>query len=510
MMLMKTSIKNGLIAFLILWSTGGFCRANVLEKFDVVVYGGTSGGFIAAIKVAMEGKRVALIEPSKYIGGMNVEGLGGTDIDNHASFQNSPAVKGLSLEFYRRIASAYGRLDAFEKMLSNKAKEPSLWCFEPHVAQRVIDSWLSEYNNIKLFKGERLAETENGVVLDSKRIVSISTESGNIYYGDVFIDATIEGDLLDRAGISTVVGRESNNAYNESFNGIQAQTSHGQFTVDVDPYMIPGNRFSGLIPTILNEEIGQAGEADHRIQAYCFRVCLTDNIDNKIPFRKPDNYNRSNYEIYLRYLRAGGKLYTPRARLPNRKTDLGAWHDLSHNLYGYNHEYPTGDYEAREEILKYHKEFTQGLFYFFVNDAEIEELDPTFQQEWARWGLAKDEFTDNDGWPRNFYVRDARRMVSDYVINENHIKKNGAIPVRDPVATAFWPPDVHSVRRLIKNGKAYNEGFVFGGNWWKPFGISYRALVPRRSECRNIITPTCPSSSHIAYGAIRIEFTFMA
>jgi hypothetical protein len=475
------------------------------KKFDIVIYGGTSSGITAAIQAVKMGKHVILIEPGNHLGGMAVEGLGGTDIDNHPEFQNSLGVSGLALEFYSRISAKYNRQDEFLAMLKGRLKKPGLWRFESHIAEEVYTSWLKE-TSVTVILNTRLSEEKKSVVKEGTQINSIKMEDGSYYKGKVFIDATIEGDLLHAAGVSTVVGRESNSLYNETRNGIRAETTHAQFNVKVDPYIVPGDPTSGVIPTIQNEPLGIPGQGDHRLQAYCFRMCLTKNNTNQIPFTKPSLYDKSQYEIYIRYEHAGGTLYSPVASLPNGKTDLGAWHDLSHNLYGMNFEYPNGNYKTRQKIYQYHKDFTQGLFYFLSHDEAIKK---ETREEWSKWGLCKDEFTDNDGWPRQFYVRDARRMISDYVITEHHVKKDNAIPVNDPVGIAFWPPDVHAVRRMVKNGYAYNEGFVFGGDDWRPFGVSYHALVPKRNECTNLITPTCPSSSHIAYGAIRIEFTFM-
>ena len=478
------------------------------NKFDVVVYGGTAGGYTAAIQVARLGNTVALLEPSNHIGGNVVEGLGGTDIDNHKEFQNSFAVGGIALEFYRRVARAYGREEAFEKMIKNKVKDPSLWRLESSVAERVIKEWLSEYK-IKLFYKTRLSESENAVLKKGTKITQLKTENGDIFEGKIFIDASIEGDLLAAAGVSYTVGREANSQYNETLNGIRGETTHAQFDVKVNPYKDPENSKSGLIATIQNEKLGKPGAADKHLQAFCFRVCLTKDVNKQLPFYKPENFNRNDYEIYLRYLKAGGKLYTPGANLPNGKTDLGAWHDLSHNLYGMNVDYPEGNYATRQRILNEHETFTKGLFYFLANDEEVGKLDPKLQKQWASWGYAKDEFVDNHNFPRMFYVRDARRMVSDYVVTEHHVKKKDPIPVEDPVCIAYWPTDVHSVRRIVKDGFAYNEGFVFGGSYWQPLPVSYRSLVPKRSECTNLLTPTCVSSSHIAYGAIRLEWTFM-
>lgn len=479
------------------------------QSHDLVIYGATSAGVTASIQGAKLGYKVLLIEPSDHLGGMLVEGLGGSDIDNHGNFQNSPAVSGLALEFYRRIASKYDRIEKLENVIANGIKDPSVWRFESKVAEQVIREWLTEYPQLKILSGQRLIEGEGAVTLADGRIISISLESGTEVGGRIFIDSTIEGDLLAAAGISYAVGRENNSKYGETLNGIRGENTYRQFEVNVDPYRIRGDPKSGLIPTIQDEPFGVAGEADDRLQAFCFRVCLTQDPDNQIPFHAPPDYEREEYEIYLRYLKAGGKLYTPRATLPNGKTDLGAWHDLSHNLYGMNRGYPEASYQRRQEILEYHRDFTQGLFYFIATDPEVGKLDSALQKNWASWGLAKDEFVDNAGWPRNFYVRDGRRMVSDYVITEHHVRKENPTPVTDAVALAFWPPDVHHVRRIVKDGYAYNEGFVFGGDAWRPLPISYRTLLPKVEECTNLITPTCISSSHIAYGAIRIEWTFM-
>lgn len=526
-MIYKTNIsrmdkKNTIILFILLLQIASFvfsCKASVVNEanknsvtgnsFDVVVYGGTPAGLAAAIQVARLGKSVAIIEPTSHIGGIMVNGLGGTDIDNHPEFQNSLAVGGIALEFYRRVAQYYGRLAEFDSKLKSKTKDASLWRFEPHVADEIIKTWLKEYP-ISVFVNTRLKEGKTSVQKDGTNIRQIETENGQLFSAKVFIDATLEGDLLAFAGVPTTWGRESNSEYGETKNGVRAETTHAQFTVKVDPYISPGNPSSGVIPTIQNEPFGIPGESDKSIQAYCFRMCLTRNANNRIAFVKPENYDRSYYEIYLRYLKSGGKLYTPASGIPNGKTDLGAWHDLSHNLYGLNRNYPNGSYADRQRVFDQHKTFTQGLFYFLANDAEVTTLDPVLQNTWKQWGLCKDEFTDNQGWPHQFYVRDARRMVSDYVITEHHTSRFNPTTVEDPIAVAYWPPDLHSARRIVKDGYAYNEGFVFGGNTWRPFGISYRALVPNRNECTNFFAPGCPSSSHVAYGAIRIEYTYMA
>lgn len=462
---------------------------------DVVVYGGTAAGVGAAVQASRMGRSVLLVAPELHVGGMAVEGLGSADINNHW-FQNDTAVGGIAREFYERLGRKYG------------APGP-VYRYESRVAEAVFDDLLREAR-VPVRRGVRLREPlRTAVEWDpaSRRIASIIAASGERFEGTMFIDATIEGDLLAAAGVSTTTGREANAQYGETKNGIRPETTHAQFRVRVDPYRIPGDPKSGLIPTIQDEPFGQPGGGDGNIQAFCFRLCLTRNPDNRIPIAKPDGFDRSQYEIYFRYVRAGGKLWTPGARLPNGKTDLGSWHDLSANLYGMNREWPNGDLRTRERIYREHRQFTHGLLWLLANDSEMPEA---LRAAWRDWGLCKDEFTDNGGWPRQLYVRDGRRMVSDYVITEHHTRRINPTPVADPVAVAFWPTDTHSVRRIVRDGAAWNEGFVFDDNNWGPFGIGYRSMTPRRAEALNLLTPTALSSTHVAYGAIRLEQTFLS
>lgn len=467
---------------------------------DVCIYGNSSASILAALQLKKRGREVVIVSPDPYVGGMTIEGLGGSDINNHAGFKNDSVIGGLTLEFYKEVARHYGITN-----FDSARAQARTWRFEPHVAKAIFDRWLAEME-IPVYTESRLRLTSDAVSKKNGKIVSIQTLDGKTFQASLFIDASYEGDLLHHAGVSTIVGREPNSRYGETKNGIRESNTYRNFEVAVDPYIEPGNPKSGLIHTIQDEPLGQPGSGDRRIQAYCFRACLTKDPSNRVPFARPENYQRDWYEIYLRYLDAGGSLYKPSYSIPGNKTDLGAWHDLSHNLYGMNHAYPEGNYEQREEIYQYHLDFTRGLFWFLANDPAVPE---NVRQEWSQWGTTKDEFTDNQGWPRMLYIRDGRRMQSDYVITEHHTRKDTSIRIEDPVAIAFWPPDVHHVRRIVREGKVYNEGFVFGGDNWKPFPIPYRSLVPRESECSNLLTPTCLSASHIAYGAIRLEWTFM-
>lgn len=482
--------------------------APVREEVEICIYGGTSAGAVAAVHAARMGRSVVLVEAGQHIGGMSVEGLGGTDIDNHKGFQNSPAVGGLALEFYRRVGARYGREARFDEMLRKRAKQPALWRFESHVAEEVFDAWLREAG-VRVLRGARLAE-KGGARKEGARLAAIRCENGTEVVAKVFIDATYEGDLLAAAGISTAIGREGNARYGETKNGIRTDTTHGQFDRRVDPYVIPGDPQSGVIFGVQDAPLGRQGEGDESIQGYCFRLCLTKDAANRLPIEKPANYDPARYELQRRYLAAGGVISAPHAALPNGKTDPGSWHHLAGNFTGWNHKYPSASYAEREAMLRMSREHIQGFYWFMANDPAVPEQ---LRAQWAAWGLCRDEFQDNGGWPRAFYVRNGRRMVNDFVLTEAHVHKAQPEPVADSVGMIWWPPDLHHARRLVKNGAVWNEGAVFdarGEPDWIPCGIPYRALVPRASECTNVLTPTCPSSSYVAYGAYRIEFTFMA
>lgn len=475
-------------------------------KTEVCIYGGTSAGVVAAVQAAKMGKSVTLVEAGQHLGGMSVEGLGGTDIDNHP-FQNSPAVGGLALDFYRRVSRHYGREEKFAEMLRTRGKQTALWRFEPHVAEAVFDAWVNEAR-VRVLRGHRLAE-KNGVRKEGARLLALRCENGAEIAAKVFLDCTYEGDLLSAAGVNCVVGREGNAKYGETKNGIRTDTRHGQFDKRVDPYVVPGDAKSGLIFGVQEAPLGQHGAADESIQGYSFRLCLTKALANRLPIEKPANYDPAHFELQRRYLAAGGVISPPHPSLPNGKTDPGSWHYLAGNFTGWNHTYPTSTYTERERLLRISRDYIQGVYWFMANDPAVPEAT---RAQWAAWGPCRDEFTDNGGWPRAFYVRNGRRMVSDFVLTEAHVRKANPEPVEDSVGLIWWPPDLHHARRLVKDGRVWNEGAVFQESKeadWIPCGVPYRALIPRAVECTNLLTPTCPSSSYVAYGAYRIEFTFM-
>lgn len=460
---------------------------------EICILGGSEAGFTAALQAARLGKKVVLIEPTGHPGGMMVEG-----IVKDIRFGSARVIGGIAREVYTAIEANYGLEPDFQ--------DPAWYSkYEPSVAEGIIEDLLAREVNIDIIRKTRIREA-GGVEKEANHIKSVCLENGTKISAKIFIDASIEGHLIHFAGVTTETCREGNAKYGETRNGIQVDNSYRQFLVKVDPYIVSGDPSSGLLPTIQEGMLGNYGARDKHIQGYCFRICLTQNKDNLIPFTRPENYNPALYEIYSRYLNAGGELFQPLNNRHNGKTDLGSWHDLSANLYGENWAYPAGNYATQDSIVQYHRDFTMGLIWFLQNDPEV---DTATRQNWEGWGLCRDEFTDNGHWPRRLYIRSARRMVSDYVITEHHTRRDNEMRVEDPVAIAWWPPDLHHARRIVKDGCAYNEGFVFGGDDWRPFGISWKALITKSTECDNLITPTCLSSSYVAYGAIRILPTFM-
>jgi len=462
-------------------------QRQIIER-EICVYGASPAAVTAAIQVKRQGQHVALVVPGHHVGGMLVEGLGSQDVDNHG-LSNHLAIGGLAAEYFQRIGEAYDTSVQYK--------------FESSVSERVIMAWLNDAG-VDIFTGNRLKESHTAVVKHGAQIRELEMENGNRFRARIFIDATVEGDLMKWAGVSCTWGREANSTYGETLNGIRGTTTYRQFAVDVDPYVIPGDPSSGLIATIQDEPLGIPGSADRRIMGFCFRQCLTRNSSNRIPIERPADFDPARYEIYRRYAAAGGTLFTPKENLPNGKTDLGSWHDLSGNLYGENHGYPDGSYAERGAIYAFHRSFMHGLYWFLANDPE---LPSSVRDAWAPWGLTVDEFTDNGGWPRSLYIRCGRRMISDYVITEADVR--GKVVAEDSIGVAYWPPDMHHARRIVKDGKAYNEGFVFGGDDWTPFPISYRAITPRRVECENLLVPAAISSSYVGYGSVRLEWTMM-
>jgi hypothetical protein len=475
--------------------------------YDLVVYGGTSAAITAAIQARKMGRTVIVVSPDTHLGGLTAGGLGWTDSGNKA------VIGGLSREFYRRVKRHYDRPDAWvhqrpEEYKLYRREEDAIWAFEPHVAEATFEAWIKEAR-VPVIRDAWL-DRANGVSRKGQRIVSITTLDSRTYAGRMFIDATYEGDLMAAAGVSYAVGREANSQYGETLNGVQTSraVSH-QFTNTIDPYVVPGNPASGLLPRIHDLGPGPEGGADKKIQAYNFRLCMTNVPANRRPFEKPDGYDPRQYELLLRDLRVGSRhVFGKFDPVPNGKTDTNNHGSFSTDNIGMNWDYPEASYERREEIIREHERYQKGYYYFLIND---ERVPSDVRERMSQWGLAKDEFRDNGGWPHQIYVREARRMVSDFVITENHVRRLRETP--DAVGMGSYNMDSHNVQRYVArdaDGRAHarNEGDIQVGPGG-PYPIGYRAIVPKSGEVENLFVPLALSASHIAFGSIRMEPVFM-
>lgn len=491
-----------LIVLLILLKSSGIVLA---EYYDVAVYGGTSGGIAAAIQVSRMGKTVVLIEPSQFLGGLTTGGLGATDIGNKR------AIGGLSREFYQRIYQYYLNEDRWiretrEGYFKNRVKSPnedSQWTFEPSAASHVYNEMIRG-SKVSVVYGERL-DLDRGVFKNGNSITRIVMESGKSFEAKVFIDASYEGDLMAKAGVGYHVGRESNQTYGETINGLQIRGAvHHQFSKEVDVYIKKGDPSSGLLPGVKPRPQGNDGDGDHRIQAYNFRLCTTDDPENRKPWPKPEGYDEQQFELLLRNFEAGDiRIPWHPIWMPNRKTDTNNNFAISTDCIGMNYEYPDGNYQLRAKIWREHELYTKGLLWTLANHPRVPE---SVRSEFNRLGLAKDEFVDNGNWPRQLYVREARRLISDYVMSEKNCKRVEVVP--DSVGMGAYNMDSHNTQRYATvDGFARNEGDIQIPT--RPYPISYRSIRPKASECSNLLIPVCLAASHIAYGSIRMEPVFM-
>lgn len=478
---------------------------------DIVVYGGNSAAVIAAVEAVKSGKTVLVVSPDTHLGGLSSGGLGFTDTGNKS------VIGGLSREFYHRVWLRYNEPQGWKwekhAEFGNKGQgtvamdgeNRTMWIFEPHVAESVFEELVKE-NSINVLRNEWL-NRENGVEKLGGKIVSIKTLSGITITGKMFIDATYEGDLMAAAGVSYFVGREACSVYNETYNGVQADIKErGHFFKDpVDPYKIPGRKESGLLFGISAEPISPNCSGDKKVQAYCFRLCLSDHPENRIPFPKPDKYDPANYELVARVLDTGWMdWFAKYDRIPNRKTDTNNHGPFSSDFIGGSYDYPEASYAKRKEIIAAHERYQKGLFYFLSNDSRVSD---EVRSKMSKWGLAGDEFKDNGYWPRQLYIREARRMVGVNVTTENEVTNKKA--VSDPVGMGSYGMDSHNVQRYVtKEGKVQNEGDV-QVHLKSPYSISYGSIIPKMDECTNLLVPVCMSASHIAYGSIRMEPVFM-
>jgi hypothetical protein len=499
--------------------------------YDLVVYGGSSAGIAAAVQVKRMGGSVIVIEPTRRVGGLTTGGLGATDIGNKR------VIGGISREFYQAVRKWYSKKEAWKWMPKPSPKEAvgtgqsrtepredTQWVFEPSVALSIYREWIRK-NDIPVVHGERLdrvgerravhradgwwvapaGKVSRGVVKDGNRITAIVMESGKRFAGKMFMDATYEGDLMASAGVSYTIGREGRGIYGESFNGVQTERSKShQLFAGVDPYVKKGDKASGLLPGVDSNGPGKEFGSDHRIQAYCFRMCLTDHPKNRIPFKKPTGYDESWYELLFRNYEAGfSRVPWGSAVMPNRKTDTNNRDGVSTDFIGQNYAWPEGSYAERNAIRDAHLTYQQGLVWTLANHPRVPVK---IRAEVSRWGVTRDEFTEGAGWPEQLYVREGRRMISGTIMTQRHCQHRET--VSDSVGMGAYNMDSHNTQRYVTAlGHARNEGNI--EERVKPYPISYRSIVPKKEECANLVVPVALGASHIAFGSIRMEPVFM-
>lgn len=492
-------------------------RGQSIKKYDVVIYGGTSAGVMAAISAAKMGESVVLLCPQKHVGGITTSGLGWTDKPYKEEENN--LIGGLTRDFYSQIYNYYennnawqeGTRDEYVNKIANtshKVADGLMWTFEPHVAEDIFDAFLKNAHVTVLLNTK--LNRKSGVNIVKGHINSITMLNGDQFRGKVFIDATYTGDLMAAAGVSFTIGRESNCKYGETLNGIETALARShQFPRGVSPYRKENDPSSGLLPNIRPNQGGADGSGDNKVQSFNYRLCLTDAPNNQVPITRPVGYDPSQYELLVRLFKAQPKkrslfdyfIWSP---MPNRKTDINNLGAFSTDLIGMNDDFIEADYKKRTSLIERYESYTKGLLYFMGHDPRVPE---SIRDEMLKWGYPKNEFQSDNYWPYELYIREGRRMVSDFVMTQQYIQRVKSIP--DPIAVGYYNMDSHNTQRYITpEGDVQNEGDVevYPGG---PYLISYRTIIPRYSECNNLLVPVCLSASHIVYGSIRMEPVFM-
>jgi len=516
---MRDALMSGLLSVLI--GSPALLAAEVPEReYDIVVYGGNSTAVMTAVQARRMGKDVVLVSPDRQLGGLTSAGLGWTDAGNRDT------IGGLSRDFYHRIWQHYQDPASWRQQtraqFGNVGQQgraiddarQTQWVFEPHVAERIFDAFINEHE-IPIHRGEWL-DREDGVTLKDTRIVEIRTLSGRSFRGRMFIDATYEGDLMAAAGVSYTVGREANDQYGETLNGIQtARATKNQLPQGIDPYNVPGDPSSGLLPGVNPDPGGPDGQGDRRLQAYCYRLTLTDAPENRVAIEQPEGYDEKTYEILFRAIEAGQRdRFYKTSPMPNRKTDSNNDSGVSMNQIGGNYDleegwnYAEASYEKRREIEAAQRNWQMGFIWTLQHHPRVPD---DLRRRHQRWGLPRDEFQQTGHWPHHIYVRVARRMVGDFVVTERHVRR--IEPTPRSVGMGSYAMDSHNVQRHVAYDAEGRAQVLCEGDVQvspgAPYPIDYGAIVPRKAECENLLVPSAVSATHIAYGSIRMEPVFM-
>lgn len=501
-------MKNKIIYFVLI-TLFLSCSVNNSVSYDICVYGESASGVMSAIQASKQGKKVVLISKNNHVGGMATSGLTATDMSG------ANLVGGEAKIFYNKLYEYYLKDESWKNqdrdtfMILTKddswgGKSDDLkmqWAYESSIGERIMKEMLKEAN-VEVLYNKRLQLKGESVTIKNKKIKQIRLEDGTKISAKVFIDASYEGDLMYKSNVSYTVGRESNSQYGETLNGIRSTYSQKKYPVN--PYVVEGDSSSGLLPFVEKDVWwGKDGDADKRTQAYCYRLTLTDDPNNMVPIEKPENYNPLWYEFTARRIKADPtiplkKLITI-SPMPNRKTDTNHL-----DFIGASYDYAEGDYEKRAEIEKMHKDYALGLLWFLGNDLRVPE---NIREEMKSWGLAKDEYVDNNNFPFQIYIREGRRMIGEYVMTENNLKNENRILAEFPVAYGSYSFDCHEVSRIARGDHITTDGDIYIGI--KAYPISYYSLTPKKNECQNLLVPVCLSASHVAYGSIRMEPVYM-
>lgn len=460
---------------------------------DVVVYGSTPGGYCAAIAASRESVSVILLEPSSHIGGLNTGGLSHSDSNQC----DRSTVMGLFDEWHTRIEQDYTSR-GIKLPYTVSVKDQAIWTYEPHVAMRVTKQMLDEAN-VKVFTNCYLQSVKK----EGTHITSVITSNGT-FNAKTFIDATYEGDLMAKAGVGWTIGREGRSEFGESLAGKQ----YPKKKMDINGFDENGK----ILPLITTTDAGPDEDGDSNIMVYSFRLCLTEQPDNKIPFPKPANYDPARFEVVRRFAQSGGKPLFDLYPLPGNKLDgnnsIGGQFSLG--LVGGSNDWCEADAVGRAQIWEAHKQYTLEFYHFITTD---EAVPVEIRNRFAKLGLCKDEFPDTGHFSPALYVREGRRMKGMYVLSQKDILENPE--KEDPIVISSFPIDSHDCQRVaLKNGGVINEGTIFPVRKTNPkqgyaYHVPYRSILPKPDECTNLLVPVALSCTHVGISSIRVEPTWM-
>jgi hypothetical protein len=468
------------------------CRA--ATQVDVVVYGATPGGFCAAIAAAREGVSVVLLEPTGHVGGVNTGGLCFSDSNQTVR----STVMGLFDEWHSRVEKDYQQRGvALPYKVSEKDHTP--WTYEPHVAAKITQQMLDEAG-VKVLTRHVL----KSVAKDGTRIAKLMT-SGGEFEAKVFIDGTYEGDLMAAAGVSWTIGREGRKDFGESLAGKQypkAKIPISGLGADDKP-----------LPLITTTDAGSEDAGDKNVMVYSFRLCVTRDEANRVPFPKPAHYDPARFEVVRRYFAQEKRPVVPwdLYPLPGNKFDAnnGIGKQFSMGLVGACNGWSEADEAGRAAIWEAHKQYTLEFYHFLTTDAAVPE---NIRVQMSALGLCRDEFADYGHWSPQLYVREGRRMIGEFVLSQKDIMDDPK--KEDAIVVSSFPIDSHDCQRMGTSEFVVDEGTIMpvrmaGRKNGYAYHVPYRAITPKAAECANLLVPVALSCTHVGLSSIRVEPTWM-